>query len=98
VKGQSKKLLPGMTVSCKIHIQKIANVTFVPLDAVFKEGLQRYVYIKSGGNFIRKDIKPGIENNDFVVVEEGLNPGDYVALLYPFEVEPESKTDNESQN
>lgn len=87
VESQSKQLLPGMTVSCKFHIEKIDNVKFIPLESVFKENLLEYVYLKSGASFNRKDIKLGRENNDYVIVEEGLDEDDLVALLFPFEEE-----------
>jgi len=39
-----KKLLPGLTVSCRIIIGKLKNVLYVPLDALHSEGTVSYVY------------------------------------------------------
>ncbi|MFB6319591.1 efflux RND transporter periplasmic adaptor subunit [Saccharicrinis sp. FJH54] len=86
------KLMPGLTVSCKIIIDEINDVMFVPLEAVFSEMGQDYVYVKSGGKFKRQDIKTAQSNNDFVIVEEGLEEGDEVALVDPFAVEEDSNT------
>jgi multidrug efflux pump subunit AcrA (membrane-fusion protein) len=77
----SSKLMPGMTVSCRIIVDRIDEAVYLPIEAVFNEGAEEYVFIKSGSGFRRKTIKTGISNNDFSVVEEGLNEGDRVSLI-----------------
>lgn len=77
----SKKLMPGMTVSCRIIVDRIEDAVFVPIEAVFKEGAEEFVYIKSGSGFKKKAIKTGIANNDFTYVEDGLTKGDLVSLI-----------------
>ena len=85
------KLMPGLTVSCKIIIDEINNVMFVPLEAIFSEMEQDYVFIKSGGSFKRRDVKTSLTNNDYVIIEEGLDEGDEVALIDPFASKQEEK-------
>lgn len=77
----SKKLMPGMSVSCRIIVDRIEDAVYVPIEAVFKEGAEEFVYSKSGSGFRRKSIKTGISNNDFTIVEEGLKAGDRVSLI-----------------
>jgi HlyD family secretion protein len=84
IDGRSKALLPGLTVSCKILVNEIQDVLFVPLRAVFNEHGLDYVYVKSGNSFKRRDIKTGAVNTDYVVVEEGLNADETIALTDPF--------------
>jgi multidrug resistance efflux pump len=84
ITGQSKKLLPGLTVSCKIIVSEIPNVTYIPLESLFREAGTEYVYLKSGSGFKRKEIKTGAINTDFAIVTEGLNEKDVIALSNPF--------------
>ncbi len=84
ISGQSKTLLPGLTVSCKIIVNEIANVIFIPLESLFKEQSIAYVYLKSGSGFKRRDIKTGAINSDFAIVTEGLDENDIIALSDPF--------------
>ena len=84
ISGQSKMLLPGLTVSCKIIVNEIKDVLFIPLESLFKEQGIEYVYIKSGSGFKRRDIKTGSINTDFAIVTEGLEENDEIALSDPF--------------
>jgi HlyD family secretion protein len=84
IAGQSKTLLPGLTVSCKIIVNEVADVLYIPLESLFREQGLEYVYIKSGSGFKRKEIKTGAINTDFAIVSEGLNEKDIIALSDPF--------------
>jgi HlyD family secretion protein len=84
ISGQSKTLLPGLTVSCKIIVSEIAGVLFIPLESLFREQGMEYVYLKSGSGFKRRDIKTGAINSDFAIVTEGLGENDVIALSDPF--------------
>jgi HlyD family secretion protein len=84
ISGQSKMLLPGLTVSCKIIVNEIKDVLFIPLESLFKEQGIEYVYLKSGSGFKRRDIKTGSINSDYAIVTEGLAENDEIALSNPF--------------
>jgi HlyD family secretion protein len=84
IDGQSKTLLPGLTVSCRILVSEIHDVLFIPLESLFNEQGLDYVYLKSGSGFKRRDIKTGAINTDYAVVTEGLNENDLIALSDPF--------------
>lgn len=84
ISGQSKTLLPGLTVSCKIIVSEIPGVLYIPLESLFREQAVEFVYIKSGSGFKRRDIKTGAINTDFAIVKEGLEENDQVALSDPF--------------
>lgn len=79
--GASKKLMPGMTVSCKIIVDRIEDALYLSLDAVYQEGAEDYVFLKSGGGFKKKSIKTGLANNDYIIVVDGLKEGDKVSLI-----------------
>lgn len=86
-----KNLLPGLTVSCRIIIDKIEDVLYIPLDAVRAEGDKSFVYKKSGTGYDKIEIETGQNNSDYVVVVGGLKEGDEIALVDPFAVETEEK-------
>ncbi len=46
-----KNLLPGLTVSCRIIMDKVENVLFIPLDALFTEGDISFVYKRKGAGY-----------------------------------------------
>jgi multidrug efflux pump subunit AcrA (membrane-fusion protein) len=101
IEGQSKTLLPGLTVSCKIIVSEIPDVLFIPLESLFNEQGTDYVYIKSGSGFKRHNIKTGSVNADYVVVKEGLEENDVIALSNPFlnlEEVQEKKSDETGSN
>ncbi len=79
------KLMPGMTVSCRILINKLENVVYIPLDGLRTDGVQDYVYKKAGGGYAKVQVETGASNSDFVVITKGLNPGEVIALADPFE-------------
>jgi multidrug efflux pump subunit AcrA (membrane-fusion protein) len=84
ISGQSKTLLPGLTVSCKIIVSEVPDVLYIPLESLFRDQGTEYVYIKSGSGFKRRDIKTGAINTDFAIVKEGLAENDQVAISDPF--------------
>ena len=79
-----KKLLPGLTVSCRIIVSEIPGVLYIPLESLFRDQAVQYVYIKSGSGFKRSEIKTGAINTDFAIITEGLDENDLIALSDPF--------------
>jgi HlyD family secretion protein len=82
--GQTKKLLPGLTVNCRIIVSEIPKVLYIPLESLFRDQASDYVYLKSGAGFKRRDIKTGAINTDFAIINEGLEENDLIALSDPF--------------
>jgi HlyD family secretion protein len=97
IKDKSKKLLPGLTVSCRIIVNETPNVLYIPLEALFKDQGTEFVYIKSGAGFKRRDIKIGASNTDFTVVTEGVAENDELALTDPFLNKKEEKENASSE-
>ncbi|MGB8490400.1 MAG: HlyD family efflux transporter periplasmic adaptor subunit [Bacteroidales bacterium] len=98
ISGQSKTLLPGLTVSCRIIVSEIPNVLYIPLESLFKEQGTEYVYLKSGSGFKRREIKTGAINSDFAIVTGGLDENDKIALSDPFLKKLEVKEKSENGN
>lgn len=85
----SEELLPGMSVSCRIIVDEIDNVLFAPLEAIFKEAIGDFVYIKSGNSFDKIPVVTGRSNNDYIIITEGLKEGESIALSIPEGIEKE---------
>jgi multidrug efflux pump subunit AcrA (membrane-fusion protein) len=91
INGTSPNLLPGLTVSCRIIIDKIDDVLYVPIEAVHQEGDKYFVYKKTSGGFDKVEIERGASNSDFMVIISGLEEKDKVALIDPFAQEEKEK-------
>jgi len=89
-----KDLLPGLTVSCRIIVDKLDDVLYVPVDAIRAEAGKYFVYKKSGMSFEKVEVETGRSNSDYTIIINGLNEGDVIALVDPFS---EEKTKKETQ-
>ncbi|MDR0688553.1 MAG: efflux RND transporter periplasmic adaptor subunit [Prevotellaceae bacterium] len=93
----NKNLLPGLTVSCKIIIDKIEDVLYIPLEAIHAEGDKSYVYKKAVGGFDKVEVETGAANSDFVIISKGLSRGDKVALVDPLASEQPNAAQEEKE-
>ncbi len=94
IKGTAEILMPGMTVSCKINVDKLEDKTYVPLESLFKSGIEEYVYVKSGTGFKKKVVSTGLSNNDYIVIEEGLKKDEIIALGDPYINDEKNNSEN----
>jgi HlyD family secretion protein len=91
VTEQSDVLKPGMSTRNKIILNEIDDVLFVPQEAVFEKFGKRYVYVGDNGAFEEREVTLGEKSEDFVVIREGLEEGERVALRDPtIEINPET--------
>ena len=80
-------LKPGMTVSARISVSKIANVLSVPIESVFEDNGKTVVYVENGSSFDKRQVTLGEKNDNFVIVLKGLKEGEKVSLSDPNKVE-----------
>ena len=80
----NKNLLPGLTVSCRIIIDQIDDVLYIPLEGIHPEGDKYFVYKKTRGGYEKEYVTTGLSNSDFIIITEGLDEKDEIALLNPF--------------
>jgi HlyD family secretion protein len=97
LKNVDERIRPGMTANVKIPVASAANVTAVPLAAVFTEKnpdselMERYVYVQQGESFEKRNVKVGVSDYSSAEIQEGLKAGEVVSLVMPKE-ELEKKT------
>lgn len=77
-------LMPGLTVNCRIKISEQPDAILIPLDAVLRDEMGEYVYVKTGSGFKRRDIKIAKYNADYACIEEGLSENEEIALSDPY--------------
>lgn len=83
----NKNLLPGLTVSCRIIVDEIENVIFIPLEALHVKGDKSYVFKKTVAGYEEVEVQTGPANSDYIIIESGLDKGDKVALIDPTTLE-----------
>ncbi len=85
------RVRPGMTANIKIPVASASDVTAVPLSAVFTERnpetgvTERYVYVKDGMGFERRNVSVGVSDFFFAEIQQGLKAGEEVSLELPKE-------------
>jgi len=74
---------PGMTVKVEVVVERIPDVIHVPLESVFERGDGMICYVRANGSFEERQVTLGKRNDNFVVVEQGLEESERVALRDP---------------
>jgi len=70
----------GSNIDVEITAAKKDNVLRVSDLAVFEMNQKNYVYVISGGKAVLREIKKGIEGEDFTEIKSGLSVGEKVIL------------------
>ena len=83
LKETNDNVRPGMTTSNIIITNEKRNVLSIPIEAIFSKDSISYVYAKSGFSVIKKQVELGDNNNDEVIIVNGLTEKDIVYLNKP---------------
>ncbi len=86
LKEMDRRVRPGMTANLTIPVATADNVLSVPLAAVFTEKGERFVYVKSGVSWEKRNVTIGITDYMFAEVQKGVEDGQEVSLELPAEV------------
>lgn len=88
-------LKPGMSSTARIIIDRIPDTKWVPIESIFTNDGNTVVYVKSGRSWKERLVDLGPRNDNFVVVEAGIDAGERVALVDPTkQVEFKKKEDD----
>lgn len=88
IEGTHDFLKPGMSAKVEIIVDELEDVTYVPVQSVFVENQEHFVFQKTLGGYDRKPVEIGANNNDFIEIKKGLDKGDEVFLKMPDDYEP----------
>jgi HlyD family secretion protein len=75
VKEAHPNLMPDLTASLDVVLDRAGGALVVPRDAVVMEGENAYVRVQRGGRFERQDVTIGAMNTHEVVVTGGIQEG-----------------------
>lgn len=78
-----EKIKPAMTSNNKIVLKHLPDVVKIPRSCLFKNNGDSYVYLMEAGQIRKKIVTPGLENEEEVVIEEGLSPDDRILTVPP---------------
>lgn len=87
INGYHPWMKPGMNAKVEIIIDQLADVLYVPVQAVEVERDHHFCYIENGGTLERREISTGLFNDEFIEVRNGLAGGEAVALSLPKKAE-----------
>ena len=83
VENADPRLRPGMSARVELLVDRLESARYVPVEAVFERGGKHYSYVLRGGRTTVEEILVGPSNDNHIVVEAGLEPGDRVMLRDP---------------
>lgn len=81
--GDSRGLLPGMSVDVTVMADEHPNVLAVPAGSVNRKNGRDLVYIRRGDGISPVTVELGFKRGKFWEVKSGLHPGDQVAVPKP---------------
>jgi hypothetical protein len=79
VKSAHPNLMPDLTASLDVELDRTRGVVVVPRDAVLMEGEHAYVRVQRGGRFDRQEVTLGALSAHEAVVTAGIQEGVTVA-------------------
>lgn len=80
---EAKLLKPAMRAEADIVLGKVNDALAVPVQAVFTDGPNRFVYVPTGGQFKKVPVLVGQRSNTFAQILAGLDAGTSVLLREP---------------
>ncbi len=96
IEGNNDFLKPGMSAKTQIIVNELSDVLYIPVQAVFVEDDEHFVFVKRGGDYERQPVTIGDHNDEFIAITEGVTESDSVALSMPSSYA--SKTTEIAQN
>jgi HlyD family secretion protein len=94
--GEANPFRPGMSATVDIQTELKKDILTVPIQSVTtrtdttktsvsisKEDIRTLVFITDGTYALAKDVKTGVQDNNYIEITSGINPGDRV-ISAPF--------------
>jgi multidrug efflux pump subunit AcrA (membrane-fusion protein) len=67
-----------MRCKANVHIERVGDALYVPVQAVVREGAAALVYVPAGNLYRSRQVQLGRASETFVEVLEGLIEGDVI--------------------
>jgi len=79
----NEHLKPGQRLDASIHVVEQEQGLVVPIQTVFREQENTWVYVQRDNEFIQTPIRTGFCSASLCTIKSGLNDGDVIALSQP---------------
>lgn len=83
IDSQDPLLQAGLKVNATINAKPAGESRVIPLQALFNQRGENFVYVRDGSEFVRQTVSTGNKNLYFVEITAGLDAGDEIALSVP---------------
>jgi HlyD family secretion protein len=80
IDGSDPRLIPDLSASADIIVERGVDKTIVPLAAIREENGKTVAYVRNGANFDRREVKIGMRGSLDAEVISGLRAGDEVRV------------------
>lgn len=87
----SEQLKPGQRLDANIRVIEQDKGLVVPIQTVFREQENTWVFIQDGKSFNQHSVKTGFCSSSLCTIESGLKDGDVIALSQPVGVIAEAR-------
>lgn len=78
-----KMLKPGMNCNVDIIVANLKNTLYIPIETVVKEGKKQFVEVKTKDKKLKREIKTGMSNPNFIQITDGLKEGEEIVIPTP---------------
>jgi HlyD family secretion protein len=79
VDGSHPNLMPDLTASMDVEIERVRAAIVVPRDAIGRDGDRAFVRVKAGNGFDERQVTVGSKSANEVVIVSGLEEGNIIA-------------------
>ena len=76
-------VIPDLSVSADLLLDKTENATLVPREAVFGEGDEHFAFVRAGTNWEKRPVEVVGENHTTAAIGSGVSAGDVLAAEIP---------------
>jgi len=75
INGTDPKLMPDLSASVDIEVDRRSNALIAPRDTVIRENGKNFVMVKSGSGYDKREVKLGAANDAEQVIASGVEKG-----------------------
>ncbi len=77
-------LRPGLLADVEIIVDEVKDAVTIPMQAVFEKDGKPIAYVKTAEGFEERVLTPSRRTESTMVVQDGIQPGDVIALSDPY--------------
>lgn len=78
-----EKFRQGMTSRVRVLINKTTDTLYIPQESIFGEKENRYIFVKKGTGYEKRNVKLGDTNENHIIAVNCLSEGEIVLLRDP---------------